>query len=70
MRQKLITYLQRTKEFSQPNCVRIADEICSLHYPHNVGRVQDILLKYIGGEDDYGYETSYEMARRIVRLMR
>ena len=70
MRDRIVQYLTRTNEFSKPTCVKIADEICSLHYPHNIGRVQDILLKYIGGEDDYGYETSYEMARRIVRLMR
>ncbi len=70
MKLKIVDYLNRHSFFSRRTIDQIADEICTLHYPHNLGRVQDILLKYFGGEDDYAYETTYELARGIVRLMR
>lgn len=70
MKDKIVQYLMRTGLFSRKTCEDIANEIISLHYPYNLGLVQDILMKYLGGEDDYGYETSYEMARKIVRLLR
>ena len=70
MKDKIVNYLARNSFFSRPTCSQIAEEICYMKYPYNLGRVQDILLKYFGGEDDYAYETSYELARGIVRVMR
>ena len=70
MQKKLIDYLLRTRMFSKQTSIKIANDICNMHYPYVIGNVQDILMKYLGGEDCECYETSYEMARRIVRIMR
>lgn len=70
MKQKLMDYLLRNSPFSRRECDNISNEICAMHYPYNLGRVQDILMKYLGGEDDYAYETTWELARGIVRVMR
>ena len=70
MKDKIVQYLMRTGEFSRKACEDIANEIIAMHYPYNLGLIQDILMKYMGGEDCYAYETTYEMARRIVRLLR
>ena len=70
MKIKIYEYLMVNSPFGCKECRAIAEEICYMHYPYNLGRVQDILLKYFGGEDDYAYETSYELARGIVRVMR
>ena len=67
---KIYEYLVIHSPFGNKTCRSIAEEICYMKYPYNLGRVQDILLKYFGGEDMYAYETSYELARGIVRVMR
>jgi len=70
MKIKVYEYLMVHSPFGAKVCRQIAEEICYMHYPFNMGRVQDILLKYMGGEDDYAYETTYELAKGIVRVMR
>ena len=62
---EVFNYLLDNSPFNWDECSQIANEIKPWH---SIGAIQDILLKYIGGEDDYAYETTYELARGIKNL--
>lgn len=65
MRDKIIEYLEENSPFSRRECENIADEIDGTE---SVGYIQEVLLKYMGGYDDYAYETTWTLAGGIKNL--
>lgn len=65
MREKIIEYLLANSPFNYSECEGIADEIEGIS---NAGYIREVIMSYIGGEDDYAYETAYELAEGILKL--
>ena len=65
MRDKIYEYLLSHSPFSRNACECIAREIDGTE---SLGYIQEVLLQYMGGEDDYAYETTWELAEGIKRL--
>ena len=64
-REELINYLLNNSPFSYGECEDIADKIDGTE---SLAYIHEVLLGYIGGEDDYAYETMWELAEEIKRL--
>lgn len=65
MNKEIYDYLISHSPFSLYECQDIALEI---NGTESLMYIQDVLLKYMGGEDDYAYETTWELAEGIKRL--
>ena len=65
MNKEIYDYLISHSPFSCYECQDIALEI---NGTESLMYIQDVLLKYMGGEDSYAYETTWELAEGIKRL--
>ena len=64
-KENIIEYLMKNSPFTYRECKDIADKIDGTE---SIGYIQDVLLTYIGGEDEYAYETTWELAEGIKKL--
>ena len=64
-KEDIISYLFKNAPFSLNTCEEIADKI---NGTESLAYIHEVLLGYIGGDDNYAYETAWELAEGIKRL--
>lgn len=69
LKSDICNYLESTFEFGGLPCWEIAEEICDIMEPITIGDIQDVLMNYYGDDGEDSYDTIYDIAAEIERMI-